>query len=566
METEINDKFEVEFITPRITSPAETKRIEEILHKFGPEILKTIQILTCIQRELTKERARKPHICWQLIAKLVEVLASPDPFQPHYEIAREVLQDIDPKLLKNEQTVDTLAREINNQFKKLKLKPPQDFNELFDEHKKECDQVARENGHDISPDLEVLEYVESNDEFESMFKKDNMYIWDQSFLSSLEKIGPEGKKAANAIRPKIKLQNNSSQTDESLKRWVNTEKPEKSIYISAHFKTLGKVIYRDKVKVSNHVPRIRHSSDYVANKLRHDQITSTNIDNLPLELQTIPHKDMTVKCVGIHLSPYQDKIMNTLFNMIQDNRASDSIYAESSSKQRIIKGRQNTVFLITNQHQYMKTLAGKSDYSGAEIKSGINGLLSLDREKRLMCYRAPSQQEKSAIDQFLVYESLITWIRYRTGISLKDLGILDDDIKSFNDNNDIWIIGFHRVCTEALNSRYVLYPLNIDKLTADACGGSKKITSSITKLRDFALQQISFKQQCTIRNEAELDSMLGLDEEIRRGGKKRGNKKRDTTITAIKKMNLIKNCKTQIGKQGQKQYSFEFNLDYNKLP
>ena len=246
------NKLDVEFITPKITTLEAQIQLQRTIEEFGQDILRNIQTLAYIRREIELGHHKKPHVYWQLAKQLIKVLASLDPFQPHYELARAILTEIAPEFLDNSQIVALLATELNNQFKRLNviLAPPKDFKELLEAAKSDSDQLAIENGYPLEIDLGILECDESNDKFEAIFKKHGMFIWDYSFLSLLKNIGIPGEEAAKALEPELKkqLKDFDATEDNPLKYWLNLESKEANIYISKHFITLGIVIYDSKIK------------------------------------------------------------------------------------------------------------------------------------------------------------------------------------------------------------------------------------------------------------------------------------------------------------------------------
>ena len=177
--------LEVNITTPKHPTTEVQKQIDDL----GIETFNLLQTFEHIKQEIKSDDNKRPHVIWQLIKGFVAALSTQDPNRVHYEIVRECLRAIDGNLLGNTRAVDMLARELNENCKKLHLRltPPNDFQEQLKLSKQDSDKVAALNGYSNEPPplLEVLKLPDDCVDFEQDFEKDGMFLWDKIFLTAL---------------------------------------------------------------------------------------------------------------------------------------------------------------------------------------------------------------------------------------------------------------------------------------------------------------------------------------------------------------------------------------------
>lgn len=136
--------------------------------------------------------ANKPHTFFQLLKNFLETVRSQDPTQFHYDIARYALQAIDKEIIKNEEAIDRLARELLKACDRLdnQLKMPASFAKLikYDQRKPN------------DPYLLIIELPKALIALEELFFGSvQLAIWDIEYLTLLSSIGSTGKMQSTEI-------------------------------------------------------------------------------------------------------------------------------------------------------------------------------------------------------------------------------------------------------------------------------------------------------------------------------------------------------------------------------
>ena len=129
--------------------------------------------------------ATKPHTFCQLLKNFLETIRSEDPNAFHYNIARAALTHLDKEALKNEHSVNMLARELLKACLLLdeQLKFPTSFAKL----------IKRDQAID-NPYLLIVELPKTLSILdEQFFTSDGLAIWDREYLKLLQNFGTTGK-------------------------------------------------------------------------------------------------------------------------------------------------------------------------------------------------------------------------------------------------------------------------------------------------------------------------------------------------------------------------------------
>lgn len=203
-----------------------TGEVEMILIE-KPEVADVITAFETIRIESKFDNLKNLNVIFKLLKNTISSLATNHPNQIHHEISRKVIEELDHEVLLNTDITDKLARELTNYcniFNK-ELVLPKNF-------------TKREHTQD---DLQL----------DSVFEKDEMFLWDYVFLKILKSIGPTGKKSASDLNKICKKEFKSFKKENKnpLEIYINlSSKPGNPLYLSPALIILTKIIYKDKIK------------------------------------------------------------------------------------------------------------------------------------------------------------------------------------------------------------------------------------------------------------------------------------------------------------------------------
>ena len=191
------------------------------------------------QIEASLKHADKPHTFCQLLKNFLETIKSQDPNIVHYDIARSILERLDKEAVKNEHTVDMLARELLRACHALdeQLKIPLDFAKLI-----KRDQTTTEILYDPYPIvIELPKSVVALEE--QFFTKDGLSLWDNALIKLLSSFGITGKAQATAHTKK--MHENSNHWDPFFWLMPDSEKIEEPFFHTEAFFCLATALWKD---------------------------------------------------------------------------------------------------------------------------------------------------------------------------------------------------------------------------------------------------------------------------------------------------------------------------------
>ena len=331
--------------------------------------------------------------------------------------------------------------------------------------------------------------------------------------------------------------------------------------------------------------KIRASGHYWDNKLKYhhpaknkDQLTIFDLLEKPETKQKIEKVDYEVSAIGITLTPGENKLMTALIKLLHDksenqDRESEKFYSGNYRPLQLIPNYGGTgeeirapVLKIKPAELY-KAYLDDNEYSGKEIKIIKNLIDSLASKKFIIRYMRRKIVEKNGKKERLTdliedFQPLIRIIRYTPDLT-------DAELDSFNKNGHVavekkgeYIIGLNPVIIDQISTKYIEFPRDIEKRTADAAGGPMKVSESDVSLRDYMLRELSNKRyQCEI-NEDKLPYILKLDKYIEHRRKKMIQQKVDKAIQVCKNLDLLKSVEIELGKKGQSKFIFHLNPNF----
>ena len=272
-------KLEIKEIIPNPPS----REVNEQIALLGIEIFNLLQVFDYIRREIEAGANKRPHTAYWLIKGFIDILSTPNINQVHIEIARTALstiekeeskQDKNASLENHSAVVEILARKLNEACHDLKshLMLPKELKQPFDELNKIANQVALD--HSI---LKIIDIDDPSEEFESLFKENSMFIWDNQFLKYLRTTGEVGTASADAITPMLikNYKDRKNLGGNPLELWFNLAPCiEKPFYLSGALVILTRALWKDIVSckttlIKSSLPSITHIVQGPITKMLH---------------------------------------------------------------------------------------------------------------------------------------------------------------------------------------------------------------------------------------------------------------------------------------------------------
>ena len=302
---------------------------------------------------------------------------------------------------------------------------------------------------------------------------------------------------------------------------------------------------------------------------------------LPETKEKINENNITTIVEGIKLSPAEDKLINSIWNLLQrksntkideKNKPAepDRFYRGNLPPAKSLYGGEtiNIPMLRITPHELYTEYTGSKDYGGYEIETIKKLLNSLKRRDYLIKYKAHRFEKRGkkferVIDRIEEYQPLLRIIKYYEGLTEDEDKQLDKDNNLINERGEI-IIKLNAIFVHQLDTKFIIEPTDLDKRTEIASGGAKRVTDAIIKLRGQLIRKLSAGESYYLIDEDRLPYILGLDNYIKESRKKLIKEREEESINAVINLGLVLEVKRETGKKYQPQLRFILNPDFNK--
>lgn len=264
---------------------------------------------------------------------------------------------------------------------------------------------------------------------------------------------------------------------------------------------------------------------------------------------------------GIRISVAEDKLLNSILKLLHFK----SNHKGNMPSEKLLYGGQLTeypVLKVTPSELY-KEFTNRNDYSGKDIQNIKEIFKDLQERKFLIIYKRHRKNEKGikVIDRIEEYQPLIKVMNYYEELTEHEDSILDAKGSIGSDRGEI-ILMLNPIFVDQIDTKFIDYPTDINKLTSIAAGGPKKVTESITLLRDYLIREISSKRKKTIIDVEKLHYIIGLEKYIKQKRKKLINERTSEAIEAITNLGIISKTEYIKGSKDQEQIIFYLNSDF----
>lgn len=286
-------------------------------------------------------------------------------------------------------------------------------------------------------------------------------------------------------------------------------------------------------------------------------------------------KKYEIDDIGINLEPNEDKLIIALQQLLHQkshhhDQTSKEFYSGNAGKDLIAygKGESCSPRLKIKPSELYKAYFGKDNYSGsgaAHVKAVLTSLadkkflIALNRKRVVKDKQGKAQVVTDRIEEV---QSLIRVVNFYEGLTDEELELVKNDKLENAPNRGDLIIGLNPILIDQINTKYVEYPIDINKRMNLAAGGARRVTQAMTKLRDLMLRELSSKRTSVEYNEETLLKILRLDNYLKSRKRKRATERLEIAINAIVKLKLIQSYSLTVGAAGQNKYLFEINPDF----
>lgn len=328
-------------------------------------------------------------------------------------------------------------------------------------------------------------------------------------------------------------------------------------------------------QVESEIPKegkFKQSGHFVDQKLKHNfdmdkkQISLFDILETP-RLRNEVIKDETI-VIGIRLTQAEDRLVNTVINLLNKKSYGDYNGNLPAEKKPYGETREHYPRLRITPAELYKEYTNNDDYSGRDMLFIKETLISLQNKNFLIIYRREhwienkKGEKEKRISRIEEYQPLIRVVTYYDKLTEEQ----DKSIKPgqvISENGEV-ILELNPVFTDQIDTKFIEYPSDINELTALASGGSRNVTESNIRMRDYLMRAISARDDETEIDLEKLPYILGLDKYIKEKRKKRINQRIDEAIKFSQKIGLTKEVRKETGARGQYKYVFVLNTDFNK--
>lgn len=330
--------------------------------------------------------------------------------------------------------------------------------------------------------------------------------------------------------------------------------------------------------------KVRHSGHFIDQKLKYNKPSDeplTLFDSLEETTKNKIEKEYRETIAeGIKLSKTGEKLINSILNLLQiksntkineKNIPADpeKFYTGNLPAERLIFGGASLTppTLRITPHELFTEVTGSKDYSGKEIKDYNTALSELSSKHYLITYKRhrkiiTGKKFETVIDRVEEYLPLIKIIRYYEGLSKEEDKLLDEKDNKHSHKRGEIILKLNPLFIDQLDTKFILYPVDINKKTEIASGGSHRVTEAIIRLRDHLLRSISTKNYKILIDKKTLPHMLGLDNYIKESRKKLIAQRIEESLQAVKNLGLALEINEVTGAKYQPQYQFILNKDF----
>ena len=288
-------------------------------------------------------------------------------------------------------------------------------------------------------------------------------------------------------------------------------------------------------------------------------------------IETVGGVEVTEIVEGIKLSTSETKIIDCLCKLLHENSQTLDPKKEdyySGNKPAVINPETNKSDVVIN-YAGEPTTASKlaitlyslaKEYKGGELITGKDVenvskiLLDLSNKKFLLKYKEETKIKNGnrRVREIELYHSILSLPNYRDIIYNKEGVELS--------KREETLIVLHPIFRRQIDSKFILYPNDINKRTIIAYG-SHNLSDIALRLRDYLIRELSSKHY---KPEINLDKLFYLLAEkwMRESRKTKVRQYTEKALETVKTLGLIESYEIKTGATGEPKVIFTLNKDW----
>ena len=288
-------------------------------------------------------------------------------------------------------------------------------------------------------------------------------------------------------------------------------------------------------------------------------------------IETVGGVEVTEIVEGIKLSPSETKVIDCLCKLLHENSQTLDPKKEdyySGNKPAVINPETNKSDVVINYagepttasklaitlYSLAKEYKGGEAITGKDVENVSKTLLELSNKKFLLKYKEETKIKNGnrRVREIELYHSILSLPNYRDIIYNKEGVELS--------KREETLIVLHPIFRRQIDSKFILYPNDINKRTIIANGGHK-IPEITLRLREYLVRLHSSPK---MSREINLDRLYYLLNEkyMKENRKSKVKQELQRAIETVKALGLLLDYKIETGATGEPKIIFTINKDW----
>lgn len=319
----------------------------------------------------------------------------------------------------------------------------------------------------------------------------------------------------------------------------------------------------EELTVSKRSPKYRQSGHLVDQKL--NRKSEILVKELGVER----------KVEGIRLSVSESNLVHALNAILHSksehkNPNSENFYMGNCQPDIVQYGelKQKCARLRFKPSELYKAYTNNDDYTGAEITFINKTLLELANKKVLIKYDSKRKVIKNGKEEILtnrieVMQSLISIVTFIPNLTDEEVKKLNKGDEKLKFERSVIEIALNPIFTDQIDTKFIEFPVDLNKRLMIAAGGHTKVTASTQALVEWLMRDLSAKRYKTEINEENLPNILGLEKYVKQNRKKIIKERIEQDVQTMISLGLVLKIEKQPNSTGGLKWVFYLNKDYD---
>ena len=337
--------------------------------------------------------------------------------------------------------------------------------------------------------------------------------------------------------------------------------------------TIAKIeLIIDSIKKPIKLKKNRLSGHLVDEKLKYETPGMPSLFDklMPETRQKIEDSKLEVKVEGIKLTPPENKLVFALNFILNEKSQNRNPKAEDFCSGNLppqivpygINQEKKAAVLKFKPAELYKAYMGKDDYSGADIQYINNVLHQLELKKFLVKYDRVKKVKngkklETLTDRIEDFQSLIKIVSFIPDLTTEEKEMLDKGDNSIRESKGEMVIALNPIFTDQIDTKFIDIPADTNRRLVIAAGGHNKVTSSMHILMEWMLRDLSAGRTKREFNEENLPYVLGLENYLNQGRKKKLNERIAKDVQAMVNLGILLEASKQPNSTGGMKWVFQ---------